>query len=68
VLISYVFRRQMEGAKRGGEHWFQDLVLRNSGKQKWSSRVGILIDKSLKDGVVNVKRQEDRIILVKLVL
>jgi hypothetical protein len=58
----------MEGAKRGGEHWFQDLVLRNSGKQKWSSRVGILIDKSLKDGVVNVKRQEDRIILVKLVL
>jgi hypothetical protein len=30
--------------------------------------VGILIDKSLKDGVVDVKRQGDRIILVKLVL
>jgi hypothetical protein len=60
---------KMEGAKRGGgEHWFQVLVLRNSGIQKWSSRVGILIDKSLKDAVVNVKRQGDRIILVKLVL
>jgi hypothetical protein len=30
--------------------------------------VGILIDKTLKDGVVDVKRQGDRIILVKLVL
>jgi exonuclease III len=30
--------------------------------------VGILIDKSLKDGVVDVKRQGDRIIVVKLVL
>jgi hypothetical protein len=28
----------MERAKDegGGEHWFQTLVLRNSGKQKWS--------------------------------
>ena len=48
---------------RGGEHWFQILVLRNSGKQKWS----ILIDKTLKDGVVDVKRQGDRIILIKIV-
>jgi hypothetical protein len=56
----------MEGAKSegGGEHWFQILVLRNSGKQKWS----ILIDKTLKDGVVDVKRQGDRIILIKIVL
>jgi exonuclease III len=30
--------------------------------------VGILIDKSLKDGVVDVKGQGDRIIVVKLVL
>jgi exonuclease III len=29
--------------------------------------VGVLIDKSLKDGVVEVRRQGDRIILVKLV-
>ena len=27
-----------------------------------------MIDKSLKDGVVEVRRQEDRIILVKLVI
>ena len=30
--------------------------------------VGILIDKTLKDGVVDVKRQRDMIILFKLVL
>jgi exonuclease III len=30
--------------------------------------VGVLIDKSLKDGVVEVRRQGDRIILVKLVV
>ena len=30
--------------------------------------VGVLIDKSLKDGVVEVRRQGDRIILVKLVI
>jgi exonuclease III len=30
--------------------------------------VGILIDRSLKDGVVDVRRQGDRIILVKLVV
>jgi exonuclease III len=28
--------------------------------------VGIVLDKSLKDGVVDIKRQGDRIILVKL--
>jgi hypothetical protein len=30
--------------------------------------VGVLIDKSLKDGVVDVKRLGDRIILIKLVI
>ena len=30
--------------------------------------VEVLIDKSLKDGVVEVRRQGDRIILVKLVI
>ena len=51
----------MEGAKSegGGEH---------SGTVANKNGVGILIDKSLKDGVVDVKRQGDRIILVKLVL
>jgi hypothetical protein len=41
------------------------MVLRNSANK---NGVGILIDKTLKDGVVDVKRQGDRIILVKLVL
>ena len=31
------------------------------------NRVGVLIDKSLKNSVVGVRRQVDRIILVKLV-
>jgi hypothetical protein len=30
--------------------------------------VGIVLDKSLKDGVVDIKRQGDRIILVKLLV
>ena len=33
-----------------------------------NKNVGVLIDKSLKDGVVKVRRQGDRIILVKLVI
>jgi exonuclease III len=32
------------------------------------NRVGIVLDKSLKDGVVNIKRQGDMIILVKLLV
>ena len=32
------------------------------------NRVGVLIDKSLKNGVMGVRRQGDRIILVKLVI
>jgi exonuclease III len=47
----------------------------NTGFKLWYSRtvanengVDILIDKTLKDGVVDVKRQGDRIILVELVL
>jgi exonuclease III len=32
------------------------------------NRVGIVLDKSLKDGVVDIKRQGDRIILVKLLV
>jgi hypothetical protein len=67
VLVSYVSRRQNgRGKSEGGkQHWFQTFVLRNSGKK---NGVGILIDKILKDGVVDVKRHGDRIILVKLVL
>ncbi|KAJ4774896.1 Craniofacial development protein 2 [Rhynchospora pubera] len=39
-----------------------------TGKERGRNGVGILIDKSLKSGVVDVRRQGDRIILVKLVL
>ena len=45
----------------GFKLWYSGAVANKNG-------VGILIDKSLKDGVVDVKRQGDRIILVKLVL
>ncbi|KAJ3706103.1 hypothetical protein LUZ61_009808 [Rhynchospora tenuis] len=38
-----------------------------TGQERGRNGVGILIDKSLKDGVVDVRRQEDRIILTKLV-
>jgi hypothetical protein len=41
--------------------WYSGTVANKNG-------VGILIDKTLKDGVVDVKRQGDRIILVKLVM
>jgi hypothetical protein len=45
----------------GFKLWYSGTVAKKNG-------VGILIDRSLKDGVVDVKRQGDRIILVKLVL
>ncbi|XP_078172001.1 uncharacterized protein LOC144566019 [Carex rostrata] len=39
-----------------------------TGKERNKIGVGILVDKSLKNGVVDVRRQGDRIILVKLVV
>ena len=45
----------------GFKLWYSGTVANKNG-------VGILIDKTLKDGVVDVKRQGDRIILVELVL
>jgi exonuclease III len=39
-----------------------------TGTTSGRNGVGILIDRSLKDGVVDVRRQGDRIILVKLVV
>ena len=44
----------------GFKLWYSGTVANKNG-------VGILIDKTLKDGVVDVKRQGDRIIVVKLV-
>ncbi|RCV24208.1 hypothetical protein SETIT_5G066500v2, partial [Setaria italica] len=40
--------------------WYTGIAANRNG-------VGVLIDKSLKDGVVDVRRQGDRIILVRLV-
>jgi exonuclease III len=37
------------------------------GKERSRNGVGILIDKSLKNGVVTVRRQGDRIIMIKLI-
>ena len=41
--------------------WYTGTVVNRNG-------VGVLIDKSLKNGVVGVRRKEYRIILVKLVV
>ena len=41
--------------------WYTGTVMNRN-------RVGVLIDKSLKNGVVGVRRQGDRIILVKLIV
>jgi exonuclease III len=55
----------MEGAKGEGVEdtgfklWYTGTTTNKNG-------VGIVLDKSLKDGVVDIKRQGDRIILVKL--
>ena len=45
----------------GFKLWYTETVANRNG-------IGVLIDKSLKNGVVGVRRQGDRIILVKLVL
>jgi exonuclease III len=51
--------KEVEGT--GFKLWYTGTAANKNG-------VGVLIDKSLKDGVVDVKRLEDRIILVKLVI
>jgi exonuclease III len=39
-----------------------------TGNTSTKNGVGIVLDKSLKDGVVDIKRQRDKIILVKLLV
>jgi exonuclease III len=51
--------KEVEGS--GFKLWYTGAVSGRNG-------VGILIDRSFKDGVVDVKRQGDRIILVRLVV
>jgi hypothetical protein len=57
----------MEGAKSkgGGRYRFK---LWYTGNTSTKNDVGIVLDKSLKDRVVDIKRQGDRIILVKLLI
>jgi exonuclease III len=38
-----------------------------TGKERSRNGVGILIDKSLKNGVIAVRRQGDKIIMIKLI-
>jgi hypothetical protein len=55
---------KMEGAKgKGGRFklWY-------TGNTSTKNDVGIVLDKSLKDEVVDIRRQEDKIILVKLLV
>jgi exonuclease III len=54
-------QKAKEVENTGFKLWYSGTVANKNG-------VGIVIDKTLKDGVVDVKRQGDRIILVKLVL
>jgi hypothetical protein len=49
----------------GGRYRLQTLVHRHYDKQEWSRH---RVDKSLKDVVVDIKRQGDMIILVKLLV
>ena len=64
-------KRALNGRGRRRKRW--TIPASSSGTQgklqiKMKNEVRVLIDKSLKDGVVEVRRQEDRIILVKLVI
>jgi exonuclease III len=45
-----------------------DFKLWYIGSTSTKNNVGIVLDKSIKDGVVDIKRQGDRIILVKLLV
>jgi exonuclease III len=45
----------------GFKLWYTGTMTNKNG-------VGIVLDKSLKDGVVDIKRHGDRIILVKLLI
>jgi hypothetical protein len=57
----------MEGAKgEGGRRY--GFKLWYTGTTTNKNGVGIVLDKSLKDGVVDIKRQGDRIILLKLLV
>jgi exonuclease III len=66
TLISYVQKTKWTGqkAKEVENTYFK---LWYTGKERSRNGVGILIDKSLKNGVVAIRRQGDRIIMNKLI-
>jgi exonuclease III len=67
VIILYVEEMKWKGQKArevedtGFKLWYTGTTTNKNG-------VGIVLNKSLKDGVVDIKRQGDRIILVKLLV
>jgi exonuclease III len=67
VNIIYVQETKWKGQKAkevedtGFKLWYTNTT-------STKNDVGIMLDKSLKDGVVDIKRQGDRIILVKLLV
>jgi hypothetical protein len=62
-----VFRRQNGSGKRQ-RSWKIPVSNFGTGTTANKNRVAIVLDKSFKDGVVDIKRQGDRIILVKLLV
>jgi hypothetical protein len=67
VNILYIQEAKWKGQKAkevkdiGFKLWY-------TGNTSTKNDVGIVLNKSLKDGVMNIKRQGDRIILVKLLV
>jgi exonuclease III len=67
VNILYVQKTKWKGQK-AKEEKYTGFKLWYTGTTSTKNAVGIVLDKSLKDGVVDIKRQGDRIILVKLLI
>jgi hypothetical protein len=65
---SFVFRRQNDNRRkdeRGGQYQLQAMV---HGTTTTNNGVGIVIKRSLMDGVVDIKQEGDVVILVKLLI
>jgi exonuclease III len=67
VIILYVQETKWKGQK-AKEVKDTSFKLWYIGNTSTKNGVGIVLNKSLKDGVVDIKRQGDRIILVKLLV
>jgi exonuclease III len=65
ALISYVFRRLTGQKAKEVEN--TSFKLWYTEKERSRNDIGILIDKNLKNGIVAVRRREDRIIMIKLI-